>query len=175
MRRSWNLLAQCNSRRHSLLYGGLLSFPTLVCSASDSRSICSHPPCLTEGRAGGRSIPSKICAYWLQPNIRPLHFREQFSIRTDSLQQVVRVCSITSSPQNFRRDSRPASNDDNPSGLILSWMPKVDRLFSLLLTIFDLLLDALRFIRQSLQPRCTLAAENLFLRKQLALWPVTLS
>jgi hypothetical protein len=46
-------------------------------------------------------------------------------------------------------------------------MPKVDRLFSLLLTIFDLLLDALRFIRHSLQPRCTLAAENLFLRKQL--------
>jgi len=49
-------------------------------------------------------------------------------------------------------------------------MPKVDRLFSLLLTIFDLLLDALRFIRHSLQPRCTLAAENLFLRKQLALY-----
>jgi len=45
-------------------------------------------------------------------------------------------------------------------------MPKVDRLFRLLLTIFDLLLDALRFIRLSLQPRCTLAAENLFLRKQ---------
>jgi len=49
-------------------------------------------------------------------------------------------------------------------------MPKVDRLFRLLLTIFDLLLDALRFIRLSLQPRCTLAAENLFLRKQLALY-----
>lgn len=49
-------------------------------------------------------------------------------------------------------------------------MPKVDRSFSLLLTIFDLLLDALRFIRHSLQPRCTLAAENLFLRKQLALY-----
>ena len=49
-------------------------------------------------------------------------------------------------------------------------MPKVDRLFSLLLTIFDLLLDALRFIRLSPQPRCTLAAENLFLRKQLALY-----
>src|SRR5215470_19570571 len=49
-------------------------------------------------------------------------------------------------------------------------MPKVDRLFSLLLTIFDLLLDALRFIRLSLHPRCTLAAENLFLRKQLALY-----
>ena len=49
-------------------------------------------------------------------------------------------------------------------------MPKVDRLFSLLLTIFDLLLEAWRFIRLSLQPRCTLAAENLFLRKQLALY-----
>jgi len=49
-------------------------------------------------------------------------------------------------------------------------MPKVDRLFSLLLTIFDLLLDAFRFIRLSLQPCCTLAAENLFLRKQLALY-----
>src|SRR5215469_2954806 len=49
-------------------------------------------------------------------------------------------------------------------------MPKVDSLFSLLLTIFDLLLDALRFIRLSLQPRCTLAAENLFLRKQLGLY-----
>jgi hypothetical protein len=49
-------------------------------------------------------------------------------------------------------------------------MPKVDRLFSLLLAIFDPLLDALRFIRLSLQQRCTLAAENLFLRKQLALY-----
>jgi len=49
-------------------------------------------------------------------------------------------------------------------------MPKVDRLFSLLLTTFDLLLDALSFIRLSLQQRCTLAAENLFLRKQLALY-----
>ena len=49
-------------------------------------------------------------------------------------------------------------------------MPKVDRLFSLLPTVFDLLLDALRFIRLSLQQRCTLAAENLFLRKQLALY-----
>ena len=49
-------------------------------------------------------------------------------------------------------------------------MPKVDRLFSLLLAIFDPVLDALRFIRLSLQQRCTLAAENLFLRKQLALY-----
>jgi hypothetical protein len=49
-------------------------------------------------------------------------------------------------------------------------MPKVDRPFSLLLTIFGLLLDALRFTRLSVQPRCTLAAENLFLRKQLALY-----
>src|SRR5215468_9145885 len=49
-------------------------------------------------------------------------------------------------------------------------MPKVDCLFRPLPTIFDLLLDALRFIRLSLQPRGTLAAENLFLRKKLALY-----
>jgi hypothetical protein len=36
-------------------------------------------------------------------------------------------------------------------------MPKVDRLFSLLATVFDLSLDAWRFICLSLQPRCTLA------------------
>ena len=49
-------------------------------------------------------------------------------------------------------------------------MPKLDRPFSLPLTIFGLLFDAFRFIRLSLQPRCILAAENLFLRKQLALY-----
>ena len=49
-------------------------------------------------------------------------------------------------------------------------VPKRDRPFSLQLTIFGLLLDAFRFVRLSLQPRCTLAAENLFLRKQLALY-----
>jgi len=49
-------------------------------------------------------------------------------------------------------------------------MPKVDRFHSLLLTMFGLLLDAFRFFRISVQPRCTLAAENLFLRKQLALY-----
>ena len=47
-------------------------------------------------------------------------------------------------------------------------MPKLDSLSNLLLTIFDLLVDALRFIRLSLRPRGALAAENLFLRKQLA-------
>jgi len=36
--------------------------------------------------------------------------------------------------------------------------------------MFDLLLDTLRFIRVSLRPRCALAAENLFLGKQLALY-----
>lgn len=36
--------------------------------------------------------------------------------------------------------------------------------------MFDLLLDALRFIRLSLRPHCAVAAENLFLRKQLALY-----
>jgi putative transposase len=49
-------------------------------------------------------------------------------------------------------------------------MPKLDSLSNVLLTMFDLLLDALRFIRVSLRPRCALAAENLFLRKQLALY-----
>jgi len=47
-------------------------------------------------------------------------------------------------------------------------MPKLDSLPHLLLTSFDLLLDTLRFIRLSLQPHWALAAENLFLRKQLA-------
>jgi hypothetical protein len=46
-------------------------------------------------------------------------------------------------------------------------MPKLDSLSDLLL---HLLLDALRFIRLSLRPHCALAAENLFLRKQLALF-----
>src|ERR1700740_836667 len=46
-------------------------------------------------------------------------------------------------------------------------MPKLDPLSDLLL---HLLLDALRFIRLSLRPHCALAAENLFLRKQLALY-----
>ena len=49
-------------------------------------------------------------------------------------------------------------------------VPKRDRPFSLLLTIFGLLLDAFRFVRLSLHPRCTLAAENLFVRKQSALY-----
>ena len=49
-------------------------------------------------------------------------------------------------------------------------MPKLDSLSNLRLTAVDLLLDALRFIRLSLRPHCALAAENLFLRKQLALY-----
>jgi hypothetical protein len=44
-------------------------------------------------------------------------------------------------------------------------MPKPDSLSKLLLTTFDLLLDALRFIRVSLRPRCALAAENLWVAK----------
>jgi len=47
-------------------------------------------------------------------------------------------------------------------------MPKLDSLSNLLLTALDLLLDALRFIRLSLPPHCAVAAENLFLHKQLA-------
>jgi putative transposase len=49
-------------------------------------------------------------------------------------------------------------------------MPKLNSLPHLLLTSFDLLLDILRFIRLSLQTNWALAAENLFLRKQLALY-----
>ena len=43
-------------------------------------------------------------------------------------------------------------------------------LSNLLVEIFDLWLDTLRFIRLSLRPHFALAAENLFLRKQLALY-----
>jgi hypothetical protein len=43
-------------------------------------------------------------------------------------------------------------------------MPKLSSLSNLLL---NLLPDALRFIRLSLRSHCALAAENLFLRKQL--------
>ena len=57
-----------------------------------------------------------------------------------------------------------------PRCAILSLMPKLDSLSNLRLTALDLLLDALRFIRLSLRPHCALAAENLFLRKQLALY-----
>jgi putative transposase len=49
-------------------------------------------------------------------------------------------------------------------------MPKLDSISNALLTIFDLLLGAVRFIRLSLHRRSALAAENLFLRKQLALY-----
>ena len=49
-------------------------------------------------------------------------------------------------------------------------MPKFDRLSHLLLTLFDLGLDGLRFVRLSFRSRRALAAENLFLRKQLALY-----
>ena len=49
-------------------------------------------------------------------------------------------------------------------------MPKLDSLPNVLLTMFDLCLGAVRFIGTSLRPRAALAAENLFLRKQLALY-----
>jgi hypothetical protein len=49
-------------------------------------------------------------------------------------------------------------------------MPKLQSLAEMLLTIFDLLLDSLRLVGASLQPQGSLAAENLFLRKQLALY-----
>ncbi len=44
-------------------------------------------------------------------------------------------------------------------------MPKLDSLSNVLLTMFDLLLDVLRFIRVSLRPLCALAAENLWVAK----------
>jgi putative transposase len=49
-------------------------------------------------------------------------------------------------------------------------MPKLDSLSNSLLTTFHLLLDSLRFIGLCLRPHCAGAAENLFLRKQLALY-----
>src|SRR5262245_38889990 len=49
-------------------------------------------------------------------------------------------------------------------------MSKLNSPPHLLLTNFDLWLDTLRFIRPILQPDWALAAENLFLRKQLALY-----
>src|SRR5215831_10667868 len=49
-------------------------------------------------------------------------------------------------------------------------MPKLHSLSNMLRTASDLLLDALRFARGIVRPRAALAAENLFLRKQLALY-----
>src|SRR5215472_4812144 len=53
---------------------------------------------------------------------------------------------------------------------ILFQMPKLDSLSNLLGTLLDPLVDALSLFRASLQPQCALAAENLFLRKQLTLY-----
>jgi hypothetical protein len=49
-------------------------------------------------------------------------------------------------------------------------MPKLNSLCNVVVTALDLLLDALRFVRLSLRPRSALAAANLLLRKQLALY-----
>ena len=49
-------------------------------------------------------------------------------------------------------------------------MLKLGCLSNLFVEIFDLWLDTLRFIRLSLRSPFALAAENLFLRKQLALY-----
>ncbi len=49
-------------------------------------------------------------------------------------------------------------------------MPKLNFLCNVLLIMFDLLRDTLRFIRVNLRAQRALAAENLFLRKQLALY-----
>ncbi len=53
---------------------------------------------------------------------------------------------------------------------ILSLMPTFDPLPNLLGILLDLGLDAIRFVRASLRLKGALAAENLFLRKQLALY-----
>ncbi len=57
-----------------------------------------------------------------------------------------------------------------PGCAILSLMLKLNSLSNVLLTMFELLLGALRFIRLSLRRWPALPAENLFLRKQLALY-----
>ena len=49
-------------------------------------------------------------------------------------------------------------------------MPNLNSLPKVLLTTFNLLLDVLSFVRLSLRPRSALAAENVFLRRQLALY-----
>jgi transposase InsO family protein len=53
---------------------------------------------------------------------------------------------------------------------ILSFLLKLNPLSALPLNTLCLLLDTLRFIKLSLRPRSALAAENLFRRKQLALY-----
>jgi hypothetical protein len=57
--------------------------------------------------------------------------------------------------------SSPASKQ---SEINLSLMPQLNFLSNVLLIVLGLLLDTLRFIRISPQPRCALVAENLFLR-----------
>jgi hypothetical protein len=49
-------------------------------------------------------------------------------------------------------------------------MPKLNSLCNVLLIMFDLSRDTLRFIRVNLRARRAWAAENLFLRKQWALY-----
>ena len=49
-------------------------------------------------------------------------------------------------------------------------MPFANRLSDLLLTVLTLLLDTLVFLKLCFRSRSSLAAENLFLRKQLALY-----
>src|SRR5260370_17985646 len=49
-------------------------------------------------------------------------------------------------------------------------MPKLVSLSNVLLSALDLLLDAVRFMRLSVRAHCALAAENLFLRKQMAVY-----
>ncbi len=49
-------------------------------------------------------------------------------------------------------------------------MPVAKRLFHVLLKVLALILDALIFLKPCFRPRTSLAAENLFLRKQVAVY-----
>jgi len=53
---------------------------------------------------------------------------------------------------------------------ILYRMPVAKRLFHVLLMVLALILDALIFLKLCFRPRTSLAAENLFLRKQMAVY-----
>ena len=69
---------------------------------------------------------------------------------------------------SVRHDSLP-SGTTTSGHVILFLTPTFDSLTNLFETLLDLGLDAIRLARANLRPRCALAAENLFLRKQLAL------
>ena len=75
--------------------------------------------------------------------------------------------TVLSSAKNLYALIHTSMGQHRPECAILSLMPKLEFLSNVLLIVFDLLQDTQRFIRVGLRPRCALAAENLFLRKQL--------